>query len=146
MLFIAYDHSTHHVALLFPHWVDSSHFLIISVHLIRVALFSMTVIERYWSPMMLNDCLPFPSVALASEILKLKSRTCFVAQWLRIHLPMRETQVWTLVWEAPAFRGATKPLTHNHQAHAPWQPKPTHLELLLWAKSSHHNEKPVHPK
>ena len=83
--FKACGQSAHHVALLFPRWVDSSHFLIISVHFTRVALFSITITERCSSPMMLSDCLLFTSVALALEILNLKPRTRVVAQWLRIH-------------------------------------------------------------
>ena len=37
-----------------------------------------------------------------------------VAQWLRIHLPMQETQVRALVREDPTCRGAAKPVRHNH--------------------------------
>ena len=32
-----------------------------------------------------------------------------MAQWLRIHLPMRGTRVQALVWEDPTCLGATKP-------------------------------------
>ena len=39
-----------------------------------------------------------------------------VAQWLRICLLMQETRVWTLVWEDPACRGATRPVSHNYWA------------------------------
>ena len=41
-------------------------------------------------------------------------RTSLVAQWLRIRLPMQETQVRALVWEDPTSRGATKPVCHNY--------------------------------
>ena len=39
-----------------------------------------------------------------------------VAQWLRIRLPMQETQVRSLVQEDPTCRGATKPVCHNYWA------------------------------
>ena len=37
-----------------------------------------------------------------------------VAQWLRIRLPMQETQVRALVQEEPTCHGATKPVHHNY--------------------------------
>ena len=37
-----------------------------------------------------------------------------VAQWLRICLPMQGTRVRALVWEDPACRGATRPVSHNY--------------------------------
>ena len=40
--------------------------------------------------------------------------TPLVAQWLRIRLPMQGTRVWSLVWEDPICRGATKPVCHNY--------------------------------
>ena len=36
-----------------------------------------------------------------------------VAQWLRISLPMKGTQVRVLVWEDPTCRGATKSVCHQ---------------------------------
>ena len=33
--------------------------------------------------------------------------TSLVVQWLRIHLPMQETRVQSLIWEDPTCRGAT---------------------------------------
>ena len=33
--------------------------------------------------------------------------------WLRIHLPMQETWVWSLVWEDPTCCGAAEPVSHN---------------------------------
>ena len=59
-----------------------------------------------------------------------------VAQWLRIHLPMQGTWIWSLVQEDPTCHGATKPVhhnywawalepsSHNYWAHAPQLPKP----------------------
>ncbi|KAJ8776448.1 hypothetical protein J1605_015471 [Eschrichtius robustus] len=37
-----------------------------------------------------------------------------VAQWLRIHLPMRGTRVQALVREDPTCRRATKSMRHNY--------------------------------
>ena len=41
-----------------------------------------------------------------------------VVQWLRIHLAMQRTLVWSLVWEDPTCRGAAKPMHHNFWARA----------------------------
>ena len=43
-----------------------------------------------------------------------KTRASLVAQWLRVCLPMQGTRVRALVWEDPACRGATRPLSHNY--------------------------------
>ena len=40
--------------------------------------------------------------------------TSLVVQWLRIHLPMKGTQVRSLAREDPTCRGATKPVRHNY--------------------------------
>ena len=37
-----------------------------------------------------------------------------VAQRLGVRLPMQGTRVRTLVWEDPACRGATGPVSHNY--------------------------------
>ena len=37
-----------------------------------------------------------------------------VVQWLRIHLPIQETHVQSLVQENPKCHGATKPMGHNY--------------------------------
>ena len=75
-------------------------------------------------------------------------RASLVAQWLRIHLPMQETQVRSLAREDPTCRGATKPVCHNYWAcalqpmnHNYWARvlqllKPAFLEPVL------RNEKP----
>ena len=39
-----------------------------------------------------------------------------VAQWLRIHLPMKGTWVRALVWEDPTCHRATGPVCHNYWA------------------------------
>ena len=36
--------------------------------------------------------------------------TSLVVQWIRIHLPMQEPQVLSLVLEDPTRHGATKPM------------------------------------
>ena len=36
-----------------------------------------------------------------------------VAQWLRVHLPLQEARVQSLVWEDLTCRRATKPVRHN---------------------------------
>ena len=45
---------------------------------------------------------------------KLHLRTSWVAQWLRICLPMQGRRVRSLVWEDPSFSRATKPMHHNY--------------------------------
>ena len=60
---------------------------------------------------------------------KLKAWASLVVQWLRICLPMQETQVQALVWEDPTCRGATRPVSHNYWAcvsgaYAPQQERP----------------------
>ena len=46
--------------------------------------------------------------------IKINKRASLVAQWLRIRLPMQETQVRSLVQEDPTCRGATKPVCRNY--------------------------------
>ena len=41
------------------------------------------------------------------------SEASLVAQWIRICLPMQETRVQSLVWEDPAYQGATKLMCHK---------------------------------
>ena len=50
---------------------------------------------------------------------KLAGRTSLVVQWLRIHLPMQETQVWPLVGEDSTWWGATKLMNLNYWALTP---------------------------
>ena len=48
-----------------------------------------------------------------------KNKNCWaslVAQRLRICLPMQGTRVRALVWEDPACRGTTRPVSHNYWA------------------------------
>ena len=64
--------------------------------------------------------------------------------WLngkRIHLPMQEKQVISLIWEDPTGCGAKKPVHHNYWACAPEPKKPNywaHMPQLL--KTSHPKE------
>ena len=86
----------------------------------------------------------------------LKERTSLVTQWIRIHLPVWGTWVWSLDWGVPTFHGATKPMYHNYwahfldsESHNYWVHmlrlrKPTHLEPVLHNKRCHHNEKSAH--
>ena len=41
-------------------------------------------------------------------------RASLVAWWQRIHLPMQETQVQSLIQDNPICYGATKPMHHNY--------------------------------
>ena len=40
--------------------------------------------------------------------------TSLVVQWLRIHLPVKGTQVQSLVWEDFTCRGPAMPMSHNY--------------------------------
>ena len=70
-----------------------------------------------------------------ATIKKSKTRTSLVVPWMRICVPMQETQVRSLVWEDSTCCRAMKPCTTT--------PEPAHLEPLLH-KRRHHNEKPGH--
>ena len=70
--------------------------------------------------------------------------TSLVVQWLRIHLQMRRTQVWSLVQEDSTCYRAAKPLGHNYCAHMLQLPKPVPLEPTLLHERNHSNEKPAH--
>ena len=76
-------------------------------------------------------------------------RTSLMVQWLRIHLPMQGTQVWSLVWKDPTCRRETEPLYRNYWASALeptsrnyWSPHA--LELMFCIKRSHLSEKTTH--
>ena len=51
--------------------------------------------------------------------LETKVWTSLVVQWIRIHLPMQETWVQSLVWEDPICHRATKPVFHNYWSYVP---------------------------
>ena len=63
-------------------------------------------------------------------------RTSLVVQWLRIHLPIQQTQVQSLFREDSTCRGPTKPVDHNPGALA--------LEPVFCNKRNPHNEKLQH--
>ena len=83
------------------------------------------------------------SKEIESVIKNLPTGTSLVAQWLRIHLPMQGTQVWSLVHEDPTCPGATKPMCHNYRAcalelashnywaHVPQLLKPAHSRVRM---------------
>ena len=61
---------------------------------------------------------------------KLWSRTVLVVQWIKIHLPMQEPQVWSLVQEDSTCHGATKPMSRSYCAWVPRLLKPVCLHGL----------------
>ena len=65
---------------------------------------------------------------------RLSDWTELVVQWLRIHLPMQGTLVWSLIQEDSTCHGGTKPTYHNY-----WSPSA--LEPMFCNKRSHSNEK-----
>ena len=81
-----------------------------------------------------------------------KAQTFLVAQWIRMCLPMQGTRVQSVLWEDSTSWGATKPMHHNHWAHALehaslnyWacklqRLKPMHLESAFRNKRSHRRE------
>ena len=70
--------------------------------------------------------------------------TSLVVQWIGIRLPMRETCVWSLVWENSAHCRAAKSASPNYWPRVLQLLKLTHLEPVLCSKRNHHNEKPRH--
>ena len=71
------------------------------------------------------------------------SRTSLVVQWLRIHLPIQETWVPSLVQEDSTYHKATKPMCHDYWVvcHNCWSL--CTIEPVFCNKRSHHNEKPI---
>ena len=72
-------------------------------------------------------------------IKKAEEGASLVAQWLRVCLPMQGTRVRALVWEDPACRRATGPVSHNcwacaSGACAPQEERPRQWEAraLRW--------------
>ena len=49
--------------------------------------------------------------------IKTGERTSLVVQWIRIHPPMQETQVRSLVWGDVTCHRTTKSVRHSYQAH-----------------------------
>ena len=58
-----------------------------------------------------------------------------MVQWLRIHLPMQGTWVWSLAQEDSTSHRATKPMSRNHWSS--WA-----LEPVLLSKGSHRQRSP----
>ena len=77
---------------------------------------------------------------------KIKIGACLVVLWLRIHLQLQGTQVWSLVWENSTWRRATKPVRHNYWAHMLQVLTLTLLEPVLGNKRSSCKEEPVRSK
>ena len=63
------------------------------------------------------------------------SSTSLVVQWLRIHLPMQGTQIWSLVEEDSICHGAAKPAAATTEARGPYS---------LCCNKRHHSEKRAH--
>ena len=60
------------------------------------------------------------------------AKTSLVVQWIKIHLPMQGTQIWTLVPEDSTPHGATKSVSHNYWAHMPRACALQQERLLQW--------------
>ena len=54
--------------------------------------------------------------------------TSLVVQWIRIHLPVQETQAWSLVWEDSACHKAAGPVQQNYWARVQ---EPTHCNYWV---------------
>ena len=62
--------------------------------------------------------------------LKFKTGTFLEAEWRQVHLPMKRTQVWSLVWEDSTCYGQLSRASHSYwapvpiatEAHGPWRP------------------------
>ena len=76
--------------------------------------------------------------------LKFKTGTSLVVEWRRVHLPMKRTQVWPLVWEDSVCYGQLNRASHNYWAPVPTAMEVTGPESMLHSKRSHCNEKPAH--
>ena len=84
------------------------------------------------------------------------ARASLVGQWLRVHLPMQETLVWSPIQEDPTCLWVTKPMGRNYWAcavdpgsHNHWvmcHKSSSTLEHVLYNKRGHLNEKPRHHK
>ena len=67
-----------------------------------------------------------------------KEGTSLVAQWLRIHLPMRGTRVWALVREDPTCCGAAGPVCHSS-----WSPRASTTEACMPGARAPQREGPL---
>ena len=64
-----------------------------------------------WGEETLNKGVRKQTLVLVNKPYKWAS---LVARWLRACLPVKGTRVRALVWEDPAYRGATRPVSHNY--------------------------------
>ena len=79
---------------------------------------------------------------LSSSKFKTEIRTSLVVQWLRIRLPMQETQVQSLAWEFSTRLRAAKPVHHDGWAHLPQLLKPARPRAH--ALQQEHSDKPAY--
>ena len=82
----------------------------------------------------------------AFPLLKVLMRAFFMVQWLRIHLPMQGTWVWSL-FQDPTCPGASKPVCHNYwvpfpRAHAPQQEEQWEAWALQLEKACVQQQRP----
>ena len=70
-------------------------------------------------------------------------------QWLRVHLPVQGTRVWSLIQEGTTCRETIKPMRHNQRASKPQllSPRGTTAEACapepVLQKRGHTSEKPM---
>ena len=55
-----------------------------------------------------------------TSCIRISCGTSLVVHWIRIHLPIQGTQVWSLIREDSTCFGATKPVCHKYLVHV-WQ-------------------------
>ena len=65
-----------------------------------------------------------------------------VVQWLRIHLSVWGTWVWSLVWEDSTSHEATNPLFHSYWAHALEPTDRNYWSSSAWSLCSTTEERP----
>ena len=69
------------------------------------------------------------------------SGASLVVQWIRIRLPMQETQVQSLVQKAPACHGVTKPMHYNYQSLHALEPRSCNKRSPCTAVKAQHSQK-----
>ena len=133
---------------MFQHWIwfprGESHIFIFKIFMFQCILFLSKGEVTLSTILVILWC-------WGQESSRLWNRTFLVVQWLKkkkIHLPMQETWVRSLVWEDHTCPRAT-------EAHVPqlwslcsrvWEPqllRPRALEPMLCNKRSQRNEKPA---
>ena len=76
------------------------------------------------------------SYILFSDTDSVQLWTSLAVQWLRIHLPMQGTWIWSLVQEDSTCCRATKPMRRNYWAHVSQLLKPRHLQPVSAARDA----------